>query len=91
MDFERIRKVDGYVYFWDLIDLLKPDKDGDLSYRNYLQGDCKLFRVKILSFNYHKSEMGEGNSSTVNPKNPEWRYPTPKSIFEVILNSVCNH
>ena len=57
VDFERIRKHDGYVYYWVLEDLLKPDKDGDLSYRNYLQGDCKLFRVKILSYNYHKREL----------------------------------
>ncbi len=30
VDFERIRKHGGYVYFWRLGDLRKPDKDGDL-------------------------------------------------------------
>ena len=90
IDFERVRKHDGYVYYWVLEDLLEPDKDGDLSYRNYSQGDCELFRLKILSFNYHKREMGEGNSTTFNPKNPEWRYPTPKSVFERLLETVCN-
>ena len=28
IDFERIKKHGGYVYWWDLNDLLKPDKDG---------------------------------------------------------------
>ena len=42
-DTERIRKHDGYVYHWALIDLLKPDKDGDLSYTAYFQGDCGVF------------------------------------------------
>jgi hypothetical protein len=26
IDFERIRKHDGYVYWWDLTDRLKPSK-----------------------------------------------------------------
>jgi hypothetical protein len=33
VDFELIRKHSGYVYWYDLIDLLKPDKDGDPSYQ----------------------------------------------------------
>ena len=33
VDFERIRKHDGYVYFWRIRDDLKPDKWGDLSAR----------------------------------------------------------
>jgi hypothetical protein len=43
VDFERIRRHGGYVYWYDLIDLLKPDKDGDTSYKGYRQGDYKLF------------------------------------------------
>ena len=35
VDFERIRKHGGYVYWWDLTNLLKPDKDGDWSYKIY--------------------------------------------------------
>ena len=29
VDFERIRKVDGYVYWWSLRDYSKPDKYGE--------------------------------------------------------------
>ena len=36
VDFDRIRKHEGYVYFWELIDYLKPTKFGDLSNKNYL-------------------------------------------------------
>ena len=90
VDFERIRKHDGYVYYWVLEDLIKPDKDGDLSYRNYFQGDCKLFRTKLLSGSYHKGAMGKGTGWTSNPKNPEWEFPTPNSIMEDILKLVCS-
>jgi hypothetical protein len=31
VDLERIRKHSGYVYWYDLINLLKPNEDGGLS------------------------------------------------------------
>ncbi|MAH85467.1 MAG: hypothetical protein CBB68_14680, partial [Rhodospirillaceae bacterium TMED8] len=39
VDFERIRKHDGYVYFWYLSDYLKPTETGVLSAMRYHQGD----------------------------------------------------
>jgi len=92
VDFERIRKHDGYVYFWHLSDYLKPNKWGSLSGKLYTQGDCKLFRWKILSGSLHTQPMGEGTpSSTVNPKNPQWEYPPPNSLSEIILKHVCDY
>ena len=35
LDFERIRKHGDYINFRELIDLLEPDKDGNLSYKLY--------------------------------------------------------
>jgi hypothetical protein len=90
VDFERIRKHDGYVYWWMLVDLLKPTKYGDLSSKGYNQGDCKLFRYKYLSTSYHKEPMGKGSGDDISPKNPEWDYPPPNSSVEEILKHVCN-
>jgi len=89
VDFERIQKVDGFVYFWDLTDLLKPDQDGDLPYKVYSQGDCKLFRNKRLSVSYHKEPMGRGTRKDFTPPD-KWEYPPPNSVNEIILNSVCS-
>ena len=92
VDFERIRKVDGFVYYWTLSDYLKPTPFGDLSMKVYNQGDCKLFRFKFLSFSFHKEPMGIGTSSTTSNKpDKEWRYPTPNSSLETLLKTVCNH
>ena len=52
VDFERIRKVDGFVYYWDLVDNSKPTKNGILSSKAYNQGDCKLFRFQNLSLSF---------------------------------------
>ena len=90
IDVERIRKVDGYVYWWELNDYPKPITGGLLSAKIYHQGDCKLFRYKTLSYVYHKQPMGrDGDGGGNNPKNPEWRYPSPNSTNESILKLVC--
>ena len=90
VDFERIRKHGGYVYWWDLTDLLKPILTGVLSAKIYKQGDCKLFRFKNLSYSFHKEPMGGGTGDVVNEPDKEWNYPPPNSSAEGILQSVCN-
>ena len=92
MDFERIRKHGGYVYWWDLSDYLKPTKYGILSGKIYKQGDCKLFRYKVLSFSFHKEPMGGGTGDVQAPvkKSQGWKYPPPTSASETILKSVCS-
>ena len=91
VDFERIRKHDGYVYYWRLRNYLVPDEDGDLSSKVYKQGDCKLFRNMRLSSSYHTQPMGEGTPSTISNKpKKEWTYPSPDSVAEIVLKQVCN-
>jgi hypothetical protein len=90
VDFGRIRKHDGYVYFWRLSDYLKPNKYGDLSDKSYNQGDCKLFRYKELSASFHKEPMGEGSPSSSNKPQKEWKYPPPNWVTENILKKVCS-
>jgi hypothetical protein len=89
VDFERIRKVDGFVYFWYLSDLLKPTEDGRLSSKLYMQGDCKLFRFKSLSWSFHKEPMG-GGTGDVNTQKQDWTYPPPNSSGEIVLKQVCS-
>jgi hypothetical protein len=90
VDFDRIRKHDGYVYFWELADYLKPTKYGDLSAKMYKQVDCKAFRFKQLSGSYHTNPMGNGTPSTSGSAEDEWHYPPPNSISEIVLKSVCS-
>jgi len=89
VDFERIRKHDGYVYWWTLSDFLKPTEQGYLSGKVYQQGDCKFFWIKVLSFSSHKEPMGGGTGETVTLKNPRWNYPPPNSSGENILKKAC--
>ncbi len=92
VDFERIRKVDGYVYWWDLTDYFKRTESGHLSGKVYNQGDCKFFRNKYLSYSFHKEPMGGGVGEVQEPvkESQGWKYPSPNSIAETILQSVCS-
>tara|TARA_Y100001936_G_scaffold32258_1_gene30238 strand:+ start:171 stop:464 length:294 start_codon:yes stop_codon:yes gene_type:complete len=91
VDFDRIRKHGGYVYFWRLLDRLTPNDKGTLSSKSYYQGDCKLFRFKYLSISIYKEPMGKGTSENFTYNDEDWKYPIPDSIIEIILNAVCNH
>ena len=90
VDLERIRKHDGFIYYWDLIDLLKPNENGWMSVKLYNQGDCKLFRYKRLSYSFHKEPMGGGSGDVEEPGKKGWRYPAPNTLGETKLNLVCN-
>ena len=89
VDIETIRKHDGYVYFWSLMDYLKPSPQGHLSTEQYWQGDCKIFRMQVLSYVFHQQPMGRDIGETYSPENPEWVYPRPSSLDEVLLQQVC--
>ena len=92
VDFEKIRKHGGYVYFWEMSNYLKP-RHGDLSAIMYKQGDCKLIRVKYVSASFHKEPMGEGTGEILNvpDKDREWIYPPPNSSEEYVLKTVCEY
>ena len=67
MDFERIRKHGGYVYYWDLGDYLTPKGNfKNLSVINYNQVDCVLMRRKNLTQTQYKGKMGTGQTQINN-------------------------
>ena len=92
VDFERIRKHGGFVFYWVLSDYIKTTPYGDLSTKVYSHGDCKLFQEKILSFSFHKEPMGGGNGDIQKPvkEYQGWQNPLPNSVNENILKRVCS-
>ena len=91
VDSERVRKVDGYVYFWLLNDFLKPITDMKLlSSKTYRQVDCKSFGFKSLSYVYHKESMGRDNGESAESVNKNWKYPQPNTIDEFLVKLVCS-
>ena len=90
-DKDRVRKSGKSLYFWMLLDLVKPIK-GDLSFTSYTQLDCSIFRYKTLRFQTYNKSMGRGIMTTdKTPKGErgEWKYPLPESMFEIMFNKIC--
>jgi hypothetical protein len=102
VDFKKIKKQDGYVFFWNLSDYLKlescfesdlgQDKaDKILSTKAHYKGDCRMFRYKILNYSWHKESMGKGIGFSDNIPDKNWSYPTKNSSAKNILKSVCKY
>ena len=89
LDVLRIAKNDRYVYFWELIDYLKPTKRGVLSHQVFAQGDCKLIKKRTVSFSSYKKPMGAGTGVLYEPKNLKWMQPSLGSAMETMVKSAC--
>jgi len=94
INFEEMRKHDGYTYVWRLTNYLKPNAVGNLSDSFYIQIDCKIFSFKNLSAIYYNQPMGKGTSDVIDlsqhPKYTQWNFPSPESSSYTVLKSVCN-
>ena len=91
VDFDRIRKVNGLVYYWMLRDRLEPGEYGSLSTKLYNKADCETMREMRLSFSTYKLPMAEGTAAGPFTPDPEWMYAPPDSVLEDILEAVCAH
>ena len=89
LDVLRIAKNDRYVYFWELIDYLRPTKNGMFSHKVFAQGDCKLFRKRTVSITSYKEPMGSGNELPYDLKVSKWIDSTPGSALETVVKSAC--
>ena len=90
VDFTRIKKNNGYIYFWVLLDYSEPNITNALSNLIYNEGDCSIFRHKNLYILSYKEQMGQGDSHLSYRPDTEWKYPPPTSSNEIILNEVCS-
>ena len=91
IDYDTVKENNGYVYYWDLTDLLKPDSAGDLSYKSLNEVDCGIPRkYRILSDTYYTQPMASGSVNSSSNNASEWIYPSPSSVDETKINAVCD-
>ena len=87
-----IKEIQNKVYFWQLIDYLRPDEYGDMSAKIYIESDCINLKYKWLSFSYHKESMAKDIAIQNKPsKNlSHWQTASPSSTSASVLEYVCN-
>jgi len=93
VDFDNLRESDGYIFFWELVNLKEAEKFGNdyyKSFKTYKQADCKLFQVRyIQKTSIYSQEFGRGNLIQEVEYDGAWLVATPDSNLEAVLNKVC--
>jgi len=92
VDFDRIKKHQGHVYYWYYIDYVRSS-NGLLSVKLYNKGNCRNFRFRDLQSSkdardFYKSRVaGTPNSPNTSSY---WTIPIAGSEIETELNTICN-
>ena len=101
IDFQTVKKLDnGNVVFWVMVDSAKGvegvlDNELYMSSKMFWQGDCDLFRFKVLSITQYEKPMGRGDSESYDGYlelmgMDAWNYLPPDSIGYMNLNEICS-
>jgi|APSaa5957512535_1039671.scaffolds.fasta_scaffold69499_2 hypothetical protein len=93
IDIDTIKSHNNSVFYWRLKDYLRPNNYGALSSATYYEGDCSIYKIRVLSFVFYEKSMGEGDGDQSAPlgDNGDWRYPSPSSVDKVLLDYVCDY
>ena len=87
---DTIIKESGYIYFWKMVDYTKPFLDSNFySAKVYIKGDCKVKKIKTLTYVFYTGKKGTGESEQQESVNKHWKYPTPESIDYSLLKKLC--
>ena len=89
IDNDTIKERNGYVYYWQLDNLIKTDSDGDKSVKRFIKVDCDMARIKNLSVTAYPKSMGLGKPKDYKPN--DWEYLSPDSAGAFVINYVCNY
>lgn len=84
-----IRK-DGHIRrVWELTDLRKRHKDGEMSRRYRIEYDCKQERMKFLGLTEHSEPMAGGEVLKTLGEDKVWRDVPPGTPMESMFKIVC--
>ena len=84
-----IRK-DGHIRrVWELNDLRKRHKDGEMSRRYRVEYDCKQERMKFLGLTEHSEPMASGTVLKTLGEDKVWREVPPGTVLETMFQIVC--
>lgn len=94
IDYDRIVKGDGYIYFWALINHLRPSAQNELRALSsivYHKVDCKTPRkLMYLQFLRYGQYYGKGTVTGRSTLGKKWRYPEPGTLRELYVDHVCS-
>ena len=90
INFDRIRKANGNIYYWQLVNRFEPSSNGARSYLVHVKVDCELLRTMTLSFAWYRMQDNIGDAAGRQAPEPEWKYAAPYTNAETNSLAVCN-
>jgi hypothetical protein len=84
-----IRKDGNMRRVWQLNDLSKRDKAGEMSRRMRFEYDCKQERYRVLGFSIHSEHMASGTVLLYAGEDNNWREIAPETVAEKLLKIAC--
>ena len=90
VDVDSIKKHNGLIYYWLLVDLLEPFQSGTNSYIDKFKVDCREEKQTQLNFTAYSQSMGKGRILFEDTPN-EILYPKPKEVRYIVMKFVCDY
>ena len=90
VDLSSIKKVGNNIFYFNLMDYLKPTNQGDLSAKNYFEVNCLDLSFRYIKDFYYKEPMGNGEY-TIFDEIGDWNNNAKGSIGEDARKFVCNY
>ena len=84
-----IRKDGNMRRVWELTDLSKRGRSGEMSRRMRREYDCKQERYRYLAISGHSEPMAGGEVLVTGGEDNNWEAIAPDTVAETILNLVC--
>jgi hypothetical protein len=84
-----IRKDGNMRRVWELTDLRKQGKVGEISRRMRIEYDCKQERFRYLGLSAHSGPMAGGEVLVMEGEYNNWRAIAPDTISDLMLQIVC--
>ena len=84
-----IRKDGNLRRVWELQDLRKRGRVGEMSRRMRIEYDCKQERSRFLGISGHSKSMADGEILETGGEDNVWQAIPPGTSLETIFNIVC--
>ena len=84
-----IRKDGNLRRVWQLQDLRKRGRGGEMSRRMRIEYDCKQERSRYLGISGHSKSMADGEILETGGEDNVWQATPPGTSLETIFNIVC--
>ena len=77
-------------FYYRMRDFLRPDKEGQLSSKIYIEVNCDNLSDRYLQHTWFKEPMGNGTPSNSSNDANQWEADIAGSIGSIINKYVCN-